>query len=228
MNEKALYNVFLEFGDISSCEIVKDISSGESQGFGFVIFKTEESALNAVQKRNGTFLNGKQIFVENTPSSRSPEPKIEKDVSKCDKKRPKVDKKCFKRILDNFGFWKPDNDLLSRKKKKISIQIPKSRKKCLPAEDKPESCYENPKEDLNKLTNNDDIPKSGCEENSSLNSKVEKIRENENSKWQFGGFLSTNIEKQASLPINDDSSKTDFEKSSSAVKENTAEKSCEK
>ena len=199
MNEKALYDVFLEFGDILSCEIIRDAISEESQGFGFVHFKIEESALTAVQKRNGTFLNGKQIFVEKT-SSRSPEPQINTEVSNIDcdkneqdviKKRPQVDKKCFNRILDKFGFWKPNNEVLSRRKKTISIQIPKSRKKCLSeADEKSESCGENPKEDLNKQTNIDEVPKSGCEENN----KVEKIRENEIPKWKFGGFLSTNIE----------------------------------
>ena len=194
INEKALYDLFLEFGDILSCEIIRDAISGESQGFGFVHFKIEESALTAVQKRNGTFLNGKQIFVEKSPS-RSPEPQINKEVSNIDcdkneqdvnKKRPQVDKKCFNRILDKFGFWKPNNEV-SRKKKTISIQIPKSQKKYLPEAD---NKSESPKEDLNKQASNEEVPKSGCEENN----KVEKIRENEISKWQFGGFLSTNIE----------------------------------
>ena len=57
-----MYDTFSAFGNILSCKVAQDMSNGESKGYGFVHFETEEAALNAIQKVNGMLLNGKEII----------------------------------------------------------------------------------------------------------------------------------------------------------------------
>lgn len=62
IDNKALYDTFSAFGNILSCKIVTD-EGGNSKGYGFVHFETEEAARNAIEKVNGMLLNGKKVFV---------------------------------------------------------------------------------------------------------------------------------------------------------------------
>ena len=59
-----MYDTFSAFGNILSCKVAQDMSNGESKGYGFVHFETEEAALNAIQKVNGMLLNGKKIVFD--------------------------------------------------------------------------------------------------------------------------------------------------------------------
>lgn len=61
MDTKALYDIFSAFGDIVSCKVICD--EYDSCGYGFVLFKTEEAARNAILKSKGMLLNGVRIYV---------------------------------------------------------------------------------------------------------------------------------------------------------------------
>ena len=63
IDNKAMYDTFSAFGNILSCKVAQDPSSGESKGYGFVHFETEEAALSAIEKVNGMLLNDKKVFV---------------------------------------------------------------------------------------------------------------------------------------------------------------------
>merc|ERR1719391_1410463 len=57
-----MYDTFSSFGNILSCKVAQD-AEGNSKGYGFVHFETEEAAMNAIQKVNGMLLNDKKVFV---------------------------------------------------------------------------------------------------------------------------------------------------------------------
>lgn len=62
IDHKALHDTFSVFGNIVSCKVAVD-SSGQSKGYGFVQYETEESAQKAMSQLNGMLLNDKQVYV---------------------------------------------------------------------------------------------------------------------------------------------------------------------
>jgi polyadenylate-binding protein len=62
IDNKSLYDTFSAFGNILSCKIMTD-DAGQSKGFGFVHFETQEAADNAINKVNGMLLADKKVFV---------------------------------------------------------------------------------------------------------------------------------------------------------------------
>lgn len=60
IDNRALYDTFSAFGNILSCKIAED-EEGNSKGYGFVYFDTEEAAENAIGKVNGMLLNDKKV-----------------------------------------------------------------------------------------------------------------------------------------------------------------------
>ncbi|XP_076959066.1 polyadenylate-binding protein 2-like [Bidens hawaiensis] len=62
IDQKALHDTFSTFGNILSCKIATD-STGQSKGYGFVQYDSEESVQQAIEKLNGMLLNDKQVYV---------------------------------------------------------------------------------------------------------------------------------------------------------------------
>ncbi|KAI9323439.1 hypothetical protein BX666DRAFT_1886874 [Dichotomocladium elegans] len=62
IDNKALHDTFSAFGNILSCKIALD-ESGNSKGYGFVHYETEEAADSAIKHVNGMLLNDKKVYV---------------------------------------------------------------------------------------------------------------------------------------------------------------------
>lgn len=60
---KNLYDTFLQFGSIVSCKIAFDEKTGDSKGYGFIQFGTQDAADLAIQNVNGMLLMNQKVFV---------------------------------------------------------------------------------------------------------------------------------------------------------------------
>ncbi|KAI9205874.1 uncharacterized protein BJ171DRAFT_441060 [Polychytrium aggregatum] len=58
-----LFNLFRKYGRIVSARVMKDESSGQSKGFGFVSFEAEEQATRALRELNGKKVGAKSLVV---------------------------------------------------------------------------------------------------------------------------------------------------------------------
>ena len=58
-----LEEVFSPFGALTECSVISDKFSGRSKGFGFVEFESDDAARQAIEKLNGTDLDGRNIIV---------------------------------------------------------------------------------------------------------------------------------------------------------------------
>jgi polyadenylate-binding protein len=63
IDSKQLNDTFSKFGNILSCKIAQDPITGQSRGFGYVHFETEESAAKAIEETNGHMIAGKPVYV---------------------------------------------------------------------------------------------------------------------------------------------------------------------
>lgn len=61
--EETLDNLFNEIGEVSSVKIITDRETGRSRGFGFVEFTNKDDANLAVEKLDGTELDGRNLKV---------------------------------------------------------------------------------------------------------------------------------------------------------------------
>jgi RNA recognition motif-containing protein len=63
VTEEDLTEIFTEFGEIASINIIKDRYSGQSKGFGFVEMPDNSEADKAIKALNGSQLKGRDIKV---------------------------------------------------------------------------------------------------------------------------------------------------------------------
>ena len=61
--DQQLQEAFSEFGEVTSASVVIDRATGQSRGFGFVEFGSNEEAERAIQSLNGSTLDGRSITV---------------------------------------------------------------------------------------------------------------------------------------------------------------------
>jgi len=69
VQEEDLENLFSEFGEIESVEIVFDKLTGESRKFCFVKMPNESEAEKAISNTNGKNLKGKDLIVNQARKS---------------------------------------------------------------------------------------------------------------------------------------------------------------
>lgn len=74
IDHKTLYDTFSVFGNILSCKVSTSME-GESLGYGFVHYETDEYAMKAIENANGMVIAGLKVYVAPFKS------KIERDSS---------------------------------------------------------------------------------------------------------------------------------------------------
>ena len=61
IDTETLRNAFAPFGEISDCQVVKDMATGKSKEYGFVSFVHKKDATSAIEKMNGRWLGSRSI-----------------------------------------------------------------------------------------------------------------------------------------------------------------------
>jgi RNA recognition motif-containing protein len=74
VSDDALRDMFSEFGDVASADVIKDKFSGQSKGFGFVDMPNQGEAEDAIQALNDSMQDGRKLTVnEARPRSERPQ-----------------------------------------------------------------------------------------------------------------------------------------------------------
>jgi len=63
-NDNDLFVIFSRFGEIKSCEIIKDWKTGASLGYAFIEFMSIESCEEAYFKMNNSLIDDRRIQVD--------------------------------------------------------------------------------------------------------------------------------------------------------------------
>ena len=64
VRENDLQGVVGEYGEVSSCKIIKDRDTGKSKGFAFVEMVDDAAATKAIEELNGAELDGRTLVVK--------------------------------------------------------------------------------------------------------------------------------------------------------------------
>jgi RNA recognition motif-containing protein len=70
MTEDELKEMFLEYGEIASLNLIMDKYSGQSKGFGFIDMPNNSEADTAIKALNKSMLNGREIKVNQAEDRR--------------------------------------------------------------------------------------------------------------------------------------------------------------
>ncbi|MDY5811984.1 MAG: RNA-binding protein [Treponema sp.] len=62
-NEERLNELFSEFGEVVSAEIIKDRDTNQSKGFGFIEMSDDADCDGAIAKNNGREVDGRRVRV---------------------------------------------------------------------------------------------------------------------------------------------------------------------
>lgn len=62
--DASLRAAFENFGDVEEAVVITDRETGQSRGFGFVRFATDDAAAAAMQAMNGASLDGRTLRVD--------------------------------------------------------------------------------------------------------------------------------------------------------------------
>ncbi|MBK5929286.1 RNA recognition motif domain-containing protein [Halochromatium salexigens] len=74
VNDDSLREMFSEFGEVASADVIKDKFSGQSKGFGFVDMPNKSEAEDAIQALNDTLQDGRKLTVnEARPRTERPQ-----------------------------------------------------------------------------------------------------------------------------------------------------------
>ncbi|MEO6761732.1 MAG: RNA-binding protein [Candidatus Saccharimonadales bacterium] len=63
VDDSALEDLFKEFGTVASAKVIVDRDTNRSRGYGFVEFEDDAAAKAAIDKLNGTDMQGRAIVV---------------------------------------------------------------------------------------------------------------------------------------------------------------------
>ena len=63
MSDDTLRELFQQHGEVASVKIIRYPDSGKSKGFGFIEMANDDEADTAIQKLNGTEVQGRSIRV---------------------------------------------------------------------------------------------------------------------------------------------------------------------
>lgn len=64
ITQKDLTELFKSYGEVESCDLVMDVKTGNSKGFGFVEMLNEDEANKAIKALHDTKVGGKKIRVK--------------------------------------------------------------------------------------------------------------------------------------------------------------------
>jgi polyadenylate-binding protein len=104
IDNQTLYDTFSQFGNILSCKVALN-PNGQSRGYGFVHFESDESAKIAIEKVNGMLMNGNKVFVSHFVKRSTRIAQNQQEYKNCYVKslRSDITADEFKTFMETFG-----------------------------------------------------------------------------------------------------------------------------